>query len=142
MDPLSITVAIPTLAATLLKVSAEIQSVAKAPVKVAKLRRDVQQFSYEVDILSRQLRHPRISRHLPREHVEQVLSEAQRHLNALSSTLEGIRTKSEQSREANRLAQFRVERKCRDHHLQLAESIDKLLRLKELTTMYVMALRL
>jgi hypothetical protein len=133
MDPLSITVAIPTLATTVLKVSVQLRDIKQAPLKIAKLRRDIQQFRHEVDILARQCRHPRIARHLPVEEVVQILSEAQRDLNAVSSTLQSVTGRGEQ---LNRLTLYRCERRCGQHRTQLGDSLERLRRLNALMTVY------
>lgn len=134
MDPLSIIASATTLASAALEISVQIKALARSPLKIAKLSRDLQQFREELDILKRNARHPRFRPAFQdgEPYLISLLSNAQKHLDDLSLTLNTVTSKDGRDVEGNRLALFLCERKCRGHHLQLSDSLVKLRRLQQL----------
>ena len=136
MDPLSITVAITALTATVGSIATCIKHLTKAPIHVAKLLRDIQQFTHELEILSRQMENPQLAHYLPQGHITEVLAEAQHTIEELNLTLQRVIGENGDGKQVavRRLSWLRYEKKCQALQLLLAEYLEKLTRLKNLVS--------
>jgi hypothetical protein len=134
MDPLSITVAVPALAGMVFQLVSLIKKFVEAHAHVTKLRSDVQQFRCELELLSRQLKRPQYNAHLlsARDHIEEVLTAAWRAIHELSSILQKVSSENGEQLKVRQLSWIMYERDCREHHLHLAECLEKLKRLKKM----------
>lgn len=137
MDPLSITVAITTLTTTVASIVTYVQNYTNAPAHIAKLLQNIQHFTHELEILSRQFGNPQLARHLPQEHINEVSAEAQRIIKELHSTLRRVTGEDDKQPDVRRLTWLRYEKKCQELQSLLVENLEKLTRLKNLVTVSV-----
>jgi hypothetical protein len=135
MDPLSIGFAVVHVAKLATQLTLLMKKIVKAHAQVAKLLRDVQQFRHELDILARQVKHPQLLPHLPKDYIEQVLSDAEKALENLLLTLQKVSIEDGENLKVHKLSWVFYERRCREHHIRLAECLGKLKSLKDTVTL-------
>src|SRR5271163_119522 len=135
MDPLSIGFAVVHVAKLATQLTLLIKKVVKAHAEVARLLRDVQQFRRELDILARLVRHPQFLPHLPKDYVEQVLSDGEKALENLLLNLQKVSIEDGENLKVHKLSWIFHESRCREHHLRLAECLGRLKSLKDTATL-------
>jgi hypothetical protein len=129
MDPLSISVAITALIATIHKLATYVEHLGQAPAHFARLHRDVQGLKYELEILHPQLKNPRVSKHLPVDYVAHVLEAARTTIEELDATLWRCWGESGDGLELKKFRWLKCERKCEQLRLRLEGDMKRLRRL-------------
>jgi hypothetical protein len=137
MDPISITTGIITFLATTYTICLRVEQFIEIPSSVRKLKRAIQQFECELESLSRQSANPKLAHHLRKDYVRHLITNAQKDLETLQSTVSEVTRIRDSQSKVRRFKWVRNNKKCEELRSRLEEAIHNLERLTAFAFRYV-----
>jgi hypothetical protein len=141
MDPISITTGIITFLGSTYTICLRVEQFIEIPSSVRKLKRAIQQFECELESLSRQSTNPKLAHHLRKDYVQDLITNAQKDLETLQSTVSEVTRIRESQSRVRRFKWIRKNKECEELRSGLEEAILNLERLTAYAFRYVRLLR-